>query len=412
MARFRRRGRACCDGAWCGSGYGGIIRLSGFSTELWTFVLRAVAAALYARWNYTAAMTDAAGHIPVLGDAVVEALGAVLLGGGVLLDCTAGRGGHGTLLLRHLATLQREPEGNPGGDSGGDPGLKPSVWGGDSGGDSGGTSGGRYIGIDTDGENVAFAKARLEGERAALNLDVGIEVVHANFAQARAVLDSLGVGCVAGVLADLGFASNQMADPARGLSFSGDGPLDMRLDPTAGVPAWELVNGWRAEELAEVIWRYGEERLSRKIARFIVEERQRSPILSTKALAEVVRRAYGRGAGRSERPRGKGHSHRIDPATRTFMALRIAVNGELDALGGLLNAIPSLLAPQGVAAIISFHSLEDRMVKHAFRDYAAAGQAQVLTRKPLEAGPDECDINPRSRSAKMRVLQWMREAPR
>jgi 16S rRNA (cytosine1402-N4)-methyltransferase len=298
---------------------------------------------------------DAAiGHVPVLPREVLELLDPKP--GEIVLDCTLGRGGHASLITPRLAP------------------------------------GGRYIGLDVDPANLAFSRERLK------DAPVQTDLIHANFAQARQVLDRLGVERVDCVLADLGFASNQMSDPARGFSFAAEGPLDMRLDPTLSATAADLVNKLPERELADLIYRYGEERLSRKIARKIADERQRAPILTTTGLAALVRRAYG--------PRMAGRS-KIDPATRTFMALRIAVNQELGALERLLESIPGLLGNfRGRVAIISFHSLEDRLVKHAFAEFHRQGRATRLTRKPVVAQEDERRDNPRSRSAKLRAIRW------
>jgi 16S rRNA (cytosine1402-N4)-methyltransferase len=206
----------------------------------------------------------------------------------------------------------------------------------------------------------------------------------------------LGADSVDLLLADLGFASPQMDDPQRGFSFAEDGPLDMRMDSTAGATAADLVNELPADELANVIYQYGEERLSRVIARKIVEQRRDSPIKTTRQLAELCAAAYGPRAGRQ----------RIHPATRTFMALRIAVNDELNRLERLLDQLPELIGPSGRAAIISFHSLEDRQVKHAFRRYAAESGVRLLTKKPLRPKPDERHANPRCRSAKLRAIAF------
>lgn len=299
------------------------------------------------------------GHVPVLPREVLELLDPKP--GEVVLDCTLGRGGHASLITPRLA-----PNG-------------------------------RYIGLDVDPTNLEFSRERLKAA------PVQTDLVHANFAQARQVLDRLGIERVDCVLADLGFASNQMSDPVRGFSFAAEGPLDMRLDPTLSATAADLVNKLPERDLADLIYRYGEERLSRKIARKIADERQRAPILTTTGLAALVRRAYG--------PAASGRS-KIDPATRTFMALRIAVNQELGALERLLEAIPGLVGNVGGnfrggrVAIISFHSLEDRLVKHAFADLHRQGLATRLTRKPVVAQEDERRDNPRSRSAKLRAIRW------
>jgi 16S rRNA (cytosine1402-N4)-methyltransferase len=304
--------------------------------------------------------TDA-GHVPVLTAPVLEFLAP--RPGEVCLDCTIGRGGHASLIL---------------------PRLSP---------------GGRYVGLDADPANVGFCRDRLADSGAA------IQIVHSNFAAAGQVLGRLGIDRVDMLLADLGFASCQMNDPSRGLSFAGDDPLDMRYDPATARCAADLVNELDEQELADLIFTYGQERHSRKIARKIGEARRQSPIKTTRQLAQIVRQACHTGrrpAGRGRRSRGV----RIDPATRTFMALRIAVNGELEALGQLLDAMPGLLKPGGRAAVISFHSLEDRPVKQAFARWHREGLAERLTRRIVTADEHEQRANPRSRSAKLRAIRW------
>jgi 16S rRNA (cytosine1402-N4)-methyltransferase len=298
------------------------------------------------------------GHLPVMPDEVLALLDPKP--GQSALDCTVGRGGHAELIIPRLG------------------------------------AGGRYLALDLDPANVAFAHARLApiAQRAGVQL----HVVHANFAHARALLAQHHLPHVDLLLADLGFASSQMDDPARGFSFQ-EGPLDMRLDPTSPTTAADLVNTLPEKQLADLIYQFGEERLSRRIARKIVERRHESPMESTSELAELVRRAYG----------PQGRRSRIHPATRTFMALRIAVNGELDALDTLLADLPSLLAPGARAAILSFHSLEDRRVKQAFLRMQQEGWAQRLTRKAGKASDAEIAANPRSRSARLRALRRMDE---
>jgi 16S rRNA (cytosine1402-N4)-methyltransferase len=273
--------------------------------------------------------------------------------GQVVLDCTLGRCGHAQAIMPRLAP------------------------------------GGRYVGLDLDPANVEHAR------QLAAESPVKLEAVHSNFAAARNALDSLGIDKVDGLLADLGFASTQMADANRGMSFQLEGPLDMRLDPTAHLTAAQIVNSWPEREIADLLWEYGEERLSRKIARKTTDVRAKNPIKTTRDLAELCAAAYG----------PAGRHGRIDPATRTFQALRIAVNDEMGNLEALLSALPDLVKPGGRVAIISFHSLEDRRVKHAFRELAAAGRAEILTKKPLEAGEAEVALNRRSRSAKTRGLR-------
>jgi len=215
---------------------------------------------------------------------------------------------------------------------------------------------------------------------------------HANFEDLPAVLDELRIPAVDAILADLGFCSDQMSDAARGLSFQSDGPLDMRLDPTRGEPASALIRRLSEKELADIFWQYGEERFSRRVARQVVETRKATPIATTGQLADLVRRCV---------PRSRGHA--IDPATRVFQALRIAVNDELGALERFLQVVPDCLKPRGKVAIISFHSLEDRIVKKAFR--GMPNLVKELTRKPVQASEQEKRDNPRSRSAKLRVAQ-------
>ena len=192
---------------------------------------------------------------------------------------------------------------------------------------------------------------------------------------------------------DLGLSSDQLADRSRGFSFDSDGDLDLRFDPTEGVPAYELLNKWRAEQIADVIFQYGEERMSRRIARAIVEQRAVKPLRTARELAEICRRCV---------PVPPWTKKKIDPATRTFQALRIAVNDELGSLETFLKKFASRLKVGGRVAVISFHSLEDRIVKNAFRDMS---ELNVLTRKPIVATDFEIENNPRSRSAKLRVAE-------
>jgi 16S rRNA (cytosine1402-N4)-methyltransferase len=240
---------------------------------------------------------------------------------------------------------------------------------------------GRLIGVDQDPAMLALAQSQLAG--------YPVTLMQSNFDQLRAVLDELGIATVDGVLADLGVCSDQLDDPKRGLSFQQAGPLDMRLNPMEGEPAGNLLKRLSERDLADLFWKYGEERFSRRIARKIVEVRRQQPLKTTEQLAELVRRCV-------PRPRGR----QIDPATRVFQALRIAVNDELGALDGLLASLPGCLKSGGRAAIISFHSLEDRRVKQAFREKK---QWQLLTKKPIQASEDELRHNPRARSAKLRA---------
>ncbi len=256
---------------------------------------------------------------------------------------------------------------------------------------------GLVIGFDVDPEALVRAAARVRAEGGVF------EAVHANFIEAPRHLEATGRHADV-VLGDLGFSSAQMDDPGRGFSFRLDGPLDMRYDRGRGASAEELLARLSEPELAELIARYGEDPFARRIARKLGQARGREPIRSTAQLARLVVEAYG--------PRAR--SSRMHPATRTFMALRIAVNEELTALGTLLEHVQRGAATAGRSgwlsrgarmAIISFHSLEDRMVKRAFADLAACGLASRLTKRPVVAGEDEVRSNPRSRSARLRAVR-------
>ena len=249
--------------------------------------------------------------------------------------------------------------------------------------------GGRAIGLDRDPSMLAEAVLAVE----AAELSGRVTLVHAAYAEMAAVLDQNGIEGVDAIILDLGLSSDQLAARDRGFSFAWDGPLDMRFDPGEAVPtAADLVNQLREAELANLFYEFGEERFSRRIARRVVEERKQNRIRSSEQLAAIVRRAMP----------GPARHGPIDPATRVFQALRIAVNDELGQLDRALEAIPRLLLPQGRAAIISFHSLEDRRVKWAFKKHP---EFNVLTRKPVTAGAREIGDNPRARSAKLRVVE-------
>ena len=290
---------------------------------------------------------EAPRHVSVLPAEVLEYLAPQP--GQVIVDATVGVGGHARLLAERLGPT------------------------------------GRLIGLDQDAAMLKLAGPRLHG--------LPVTLIQANFDQLREVLDRLHLTAVDGVLADLGVCSDQLDQAERGFSFQEAGPLDMRLDPNQGEPASALLRRLNERDLADLIYQYGEERFSRRIARRIVEARQREPLETTEQLAELVRRCV---------PRPRGRRPTIDPATRVFQALRIAVNDELGALERLLAALPGCLRPEGRAVLISFHSLEDRRVKQAFADRQ---RWEVLTRKPVQATAEEVHRNPRARSAKLRAAK-------
>jgi 16S rRNA (cytosine1402-N4)-methyltransferase len=303
-----------------------------------------------------------AGHVPVLLKEAIDFL--AVRRGGTYLDATVGLGGHSYEIAKRL--------GAPG----------------------------HLIGLDKDPAALEIAREKLVVSRSSLVVGQDqqhdwptVELRHTSFAdfandQRRTTYD--------GILADVGVSSLQLGDPARGFSFQAEGVLDMRMNPQAELTAEQVVNHSDERELADVIYEFGEERRSRRIARAIVRSR---PIRTTVQLADVVS-----AAARPMKLGQKGYD-RIHPATRTFQALRIFVNRELDELRGLLEAAPRMLKPGGRVVIISFHSLEDRIVKDAFREGVKQGHYRILTKKPVTAGNEEIDRNPRSRSAKLRAAE-------
>jgi 16S rRNA (cytosine1402-N4)-methyltransferase len=288
-------------------------------------------------------------HIAVMPGEVLEFLASAP--GQTVVDATVGGGGHSKLILEKIAP------------------------------------GGKLIGLDRDPTMLELAAPRLQKK------ETTVVLVNENFDQIGEVLKGQSIQSVDGMLADLGISSDQLDRPERGFSFQEEGPLDMRMDPRSGEPASRLVQRLSERDLADLFWRYGEERYSRRIARRIVETRKKSPIETTTQLKDLVRRSV---------PKQRGGRERIDPATRVFQALRIAVNDELGALGRFLEGAGNWLKPGGRLVVISFHSLEDRLVKQAFRE---AGRWEVLTRKPVRASEDEVRTNPRARSAKLRAAQ-------
>jgi len=271
--------------------------------------------------------------------------------GGTFVDCTVGLGGHARALLEAGAS--------------------------------------RLVGLDRDTTALAYARAALSefGDR--------VELVHSDYRRLNDVLDARGITTVDGVLADLGVSSMQLDSPGRGFSFRQDDPLDMRMDRTAGPTAAESIRDVDERTLADLIYEFGEERHSRRIARAIVAARQRGAIETTAQLADVVRRAN----------RQKGYS-RIDPATRTFQAIRIWVNGELEGLDTFLGDAARRLAAGGRMAVITFHSLEDRIAKHTLRALQDEGIGfRIRTKRPMVPGEAEVERNPRARSAKLRAAE-------
>jgi 16S rRNA (cytosine1402-N4)-methyltransferase len=311
---------------------------------------------------------DDAGHLPVMLDEVLEVLAPQ--GRKVLVDCTVGLGGHAEAMLERAGEQAM------------------------------------LIGIDRDESNLLKTKERLSrfGRR--------VRLFQANFADVNEVLAEAGLQQADAVLADLGVSSTQIDDPARGFSFQEDGPLDMRMGQGSpgedkGPQTWYsafgepltaavIVNTYDENDLADLIFQYGEDRLSRRIARAIVRARSAKPLERTVELARIIASAV---------PRGPGRAGRIHPATRTFQALRIAVNREMESLQKLLEVLPTVLSVGGRAAVIAFHSLEDRQVKRAFALARETGTHRLVVEKPLTPTQYEVERNSRSRSAKLRAME-------
>lgn len=305
------------------------------------------------------------GHVPVLLDECIKYLN--IRPDGIYVDGTLGLGGHSEQIARRL-------------------------------------NGGRLIAIDRDLTSIERAGARLEpwADR--------VTIVHGNFRDVAAILDELGVDAVDGMLFDLGVSSPQLDDGQRGFSYMQDAPLDMRMDPADNVDAWFIVNRWPEDKIARILRDYGEERHANRIAAAIVKRRQEREIATTLELVEVIKSAMPATALRE-----KQH-----PAKRSFQAIRIAVNDELSAVSQMMETAPDRLKPGGRLCVISFHSLEDRIVKNAIHErengctcpreapVCTCGFVQTLrsvTRKPVTPGGEELELNPRSRSAKLRVAE-------
>jgi 16S rRNA (cytosine1402-N4)-methyltransferase len=251
------------------------------------------------------------------------------------------------------------------------------------------TPGGRVIGIDRDDDALAIARKRLAGSGDAVTL------VHGSFSDIGSILERCGVPKADGILFDLGVSSVQLEDPQRGFSFNKEGPLDMRMDKESYISAYDLVNNLNEQEISAILWNFGQERWHRRIARLLVRERESSPIATTSQLSDIIFRAI---------PYKYKHQ-RIHPATRTFQAVRIAVNRELESLDTAIAKSAELLKSGGRVCVISFHSLEDRIVKWRFREFAAKGIMRIITPKPLIPSWGEVKENPSSRSSKLRVAE-------
>jgi 16S rRNA (cytosine1402-N4)-methyltransferase len=293
-----------------------------------------------------------AAHTPVLVKEVVRLLR--IKPEGIYIDATVGLGGHAVEIAAQLTT-------------------------------------GKLVGMDRDARALEIARDRLK------EFEKNVTLVHANFDEIDSVLKGLGLPLADGVLADLGVSSMQLDQPERGFSFRAAGPLDMRMNSdaaeTSAITAEDIVNGWDERDLADVLYNFGEEHDSRRIARAIVRAR---PIRSTEHLATVVAGA-----------RHFGGRQKLHPATKTFLALRIAVNRELEALEQFLLRTPATLNPEGRMVVMSYHSLEDRRVKYFFREQAAAGVLQIVTKKAVQASADEINRNHRARSVKLRAAEKM-----
>ncbi len=290
-------------------------------------------------------------HHPVMLNEVLEYLRPAA--GMTVIDCTVGTAGHSLAMMERIM-----PEG-------------------------------KLIGIDRDEESLRIAGQRLEAYSGSFDL------AYSNFYDIDKVAASFGVACAGAILMDLGISSYQLSNPQRGFSFQNDGPLDMRLDRNSYISAYDLVNNLNEDEISSLLRNFGQERWHNRIASLVVRERQKSPIATTRQLSDIVLRAIP----------GRFRHQRLHPATRTFQAVRIAVNRELEVLGSAVNKAVDLLEKGGRICVISFHSLEDRTIKLVFRELASAGKIDIITPKPLT--PTTCEVkeNPPSRSAKLRVAE-------
>ncbi|MFC1646486.1 16S rRNA (cytosine(1402)-N(4))-methyltransferase RsmH [Candidatus Omnitrophota bacterium] len=296
-------------------------------------------------------MSDKFIHRPVMLDEILSFL--KLKKGMVVVDATIGLGGHAIEIVKRISHS------------------------------------GKLIGIDRDNESLEKARQRLS------EYSSQCEFVYDNFCNIDTILSSLNITCVDGVILDLGVSSYQLESPIRGFSFTNEGPLDMRMDRANSVSAFDLINNLTQSEISAILWEFGQERFSNRIARMIVRKRNDSVINTTAQLADLISKAL---------PYSKRHQ-RIHPATRSFQALRIAVNHELESLEVFLKKITKFVNKRGRICIISFHSLEDRIAKVNFRNLAKTQNFKLIVKKPLVPKNEEMRENPRSRSAKLRVLE-------
>jgi 16S rRNA (cytosine1402-N4)-methyltransferase len=277
--------------------------------------------------------------------------------GQLIVDATMGTGGHAEMILERIS-----PKG-------------------------------KLVGIDRDKDSLEVCKNRLE------RFSGSFELVHGNFSELDSILKDLKIKKIDGILFDLGISTFQLKDKDRGFSFLEEGPLDMRMDRSSYFSAYDVVNSLKEKEISDLLWTLGEERWHSRIARIIVEQREKSPITTTSQLADIAYRSI---------PVRYRHGHyRIHPATRTFQAVRIAVNRELEVLESALNKGIEFLKAKGRICVISFHSLEDRIAKHSFRKAEAEGLLNILTPKPLTPSLAEIESNPPSRSSKLRAAEKM-----
>ncbi|MFA5200427.1 MAG: 16S rRNA (cytosine(1402)-N(4))-methyltransferase RsmH [Candidatus Omnitrophota bacterium] len=292
-------------------------------------------------------------HVPVMLNEVISYLN--LAPGQTIVDATMGTGGHSLEILKRI------------------------------------TPQGRLIGIDRDQDSLEISRKRLEDYKDSCSF------VHSNFSELDQILRDLNIKEIDGIVFDLGISSYQLKNSERGFSFQEEGPLDMRLDKSSYISAYDLVNNLNENEISSLLWNFGQERWHNRIARLLVEERRSGPIATTKQLANLVMRAIPQ--------RYRKSYYRIHPATRSFQAIRIAVNRELEVLESSIRKAVAILKKQARICVISFHSLEDRVVKHTFRALKADGLIDIITNKPLTPTQEEIDSNPSSRSSKFRAAE-------